>query len=58
MRATLAGRLDVIVVVWVLALAVGWSFYALSRAQLTDAQWSSAPQSGPVWVVTGQDASH
>jgi hypothetical protein len=55
-RATLANRFDVVVVVWVLALAIGWSFYTLSRAQLTNSQWSSAPQSGPAWVVSGQDA--
>jgi hypothetical protein len=57
MRAALASRIDVVVVVWVLALAIGWSFYALSRAELTNSQWSSAPQSGPVWVVSDQGAS-
>ena len=53
MRTTLAARFDVIVVVWVLALAVSWCCYAVSHAQLTDAQWSSTTQSGPAWVVPG-----
>jgi hypothetical protein len=57
-RATLASRFDVVIVVWVLALAIGWSLCALSRAQLSDSQWSSAPQSGPIWVVSAQDAAH
>ncbi len=58
MRATLASRFDVVIVVWVLTLAIGWSFCALSRAQLSDSQWSSAPQSGPIWVVADPGAAH
>ena len=52
MRAELVKHLDVVVVVWVLALAVGWSFVALSHAQLSPDQWSSAPHNGPAWVVS------
>ncbi|HEX7431936.1 MAG TPA: hypothetical protein VF293_07070 [Candidatus Limnocylindrales bacterium] len=51
MRETLAHHFDVVVVVWVLALAVGWSMLALARAPLSDAQWSYGTQSGPAWVV-------
>jgi len=49
-RAELSAHFDVLVVVWVLALAVGWSCYAVSHTQLTTSQWSSAPHSGPAWV--------
>ncbi|MGZ6268144.1 MAG: hypothetical protein ACXWNR_06250 [Candidatus Limnocylindrales bacterium] len=58
MRATLARRFDVVIVVWVLSLAIGWSFCALSRAQLTNSQWPSAPQSGPIWVVSDPGAGN
>jgi hypothetical protein len=50
-RETLGHHFDLVVVIWVLALAVGWSMVTLSHAQLRADQWSSAPQSGPVWVV-------
>jgi len=49
-RESLGRHFDVVVVIWVLALALGWSLVALSRANLTTDQWSSAPQSGPAWV--------
>ena len=55
MRETLGRHLDVVVVIWVLALAVGWSMVALSKAQLSPDQWSSAPQSGAAWVVPSGD---
>jgi hypothetical protein len=45
--------LDVIVVIWTLALVVSFSLVTLSRAQLTNDQWSHAPQAGPIWVVPG-----
>jgi len=52
MRAELAKHLDVVVVVWVLALAVGWSLVALSRSELRQDQWTSAPQAHAAWVFT------
>jgi hypothetical protein len=51
MRETLVQHFDVVVVVWVLALIVGWSMLALARAPLSDAGWSFGTQSGPAWVV-------
>jgi hypothetical protein len=57
MRAMLARRIDIVVVIWALALGFGWSFAALSHSQLTNSQWSSAPQAGPVWVVADPDGS-
>jgi len=51
MREAILNHFDVLVVVWVLALAVGWSMVALSHAPLSNDQWSSVPQSGPAWVV-------
>jgi len=55
-RETLGRHFDVVVVVWVLALALGWSMVTLSKAQLRTDQWSSAPQSGPVWVIQSEPA--
>jgi hypothetical protein len=55
MRESTSHHFDLVVVIWVLALAVGWSMCSLSRAQLSADQWSSPPQSGPVWVVSGAD---
>ncbi len=52
-RAELARHLDVIVVIWTLALVVSFSLVTLSRAPLTNDQWSQAPQAGPIWVVPG-----
>jgi hypothetical protein len=51
MRAALLARFDVVIVVWVLALAIGWCFFALSHTQLTESQWSTGSQSGPAWMV-------
>ena len=51
MREEFVKHFDVVVVIWVLALAVGWSVMTLSRAQLSSDQWTSAPQNGPAWVV-------
>jgi hypothetical protein len=53
MRAAFAAHFDVVVVIWALALAVGWSVFAVSRSQTTNEQWSSPPQAAPAWVVTG-----
>ncbi len=50
MRETLGRKFDVIVVVWALALAVGWSFVTLGHDETGDTQWGHA-QSGPVWLV-------
>jgi hypothetical protein len=51
MRETIGRHFDVVVVIWVLALAVGWSLVSLSKAQLSADQWSPRPQSGPAWVI-------
>ena len=58
MRESIGHHFDVVVVIWILALAVGWSMVSLSRAQLSADQWSSPPQSGPVWVVSGAGPAH
>jgi hypothetical protein len=55
MRATIGRHFDVVVVIWILTLAVGWSLVSLSKAQLTADQWSAAPQSGPAWVIPSAD---
>lgn len=58
MRAELVRHFDVVVVIWTLALVVGWSFVTLSRAPLTNAQWDHAPQAGPAWIVSGDAAGN
>ena len=55
MRTTIGRHFDVLVVIWILALAVGWSLVSLSHAQLSADQWSTAPQSGPAWVIPSGD---
>jgi hypothetical protein len=52
MREAFLAHFDVVVVIWVLALAIGWSIFALSHAQLSQDQWSQAPQNVPAWVVS------
>ena len=52
MRAELVRHFDVVVVVWVLALAIGFSVAMLSHAELSNAQWDPQPH-GPAWVVPG-----
>jgi len=54
MRESIDHHFDVLVVVWVLALALGWSFVAISRTP-TQADWSTAPQSGSAWVIPSGD---
>jgi len=49
-RAELSAHFDAVIVVWVLALAIGWCCYAVSHAQLTASQWSSVQHSGPAWI--------
>jgi len=56
MRESIVRHFDVLVVVWVLALALGWSLVAISRTP-TQADWSTAPQSGPVWNYTSAVAN-
>ena len=51
MRQSLVQHFDVVVVIWVLALVVGWSMVALARAPMSDAGWSFGTQSGPAWGV-------
>ena len=55
MRETLSRHFDLVVVIWVLCLALGWSLVTLSHAQLSADQWSAAPQSGPAWVIPSGD---
>jgi hypothetical protein len=50
-RETIDHHFDVLVVVWVLALALGWSMVTLSHSNLRTDQWSYTPQSGPAWVI-------
>jgi hypothetical protein len=58
MRASLNQHFDVVVVIWVLTLLFSFSLVSISKSNLTQDQWSSAPQSGPVWdyptSATGQ----
>jgi hypothetical protein len=49
-RAELARHFDVIAVIWALTLMVGFMLVTLSRAELTNDQWSYQPE-GPAWVV-------
>ena len=56
-RETLGRHFDVVVVIWFLTLAVGWSFVMLSKSDLRTDQWSSAPQSGPAWVISGDNSA-
>jgi hypothetical protein len=49
MRAEVARHFDVVVVVWVLALAVGFSFALLSHARLSGDQWTNQ-QPASHWV--------
>jgi hypothetical protein len=53
-RASINRHLDLVFVIWVLTLAVGFSLVSLSRATLTADQWSGAPQSGAVWEFPSQ----
>ena len=53
MRAELARHFDVIAVVWVLTLMVGFMFAGLSHSELSADQWAK-PGEGPHWVVTGE----
>lgn len=55
MRESLGHHFDVVVVIWVLTLALGWSLVALSRAQLPADQWSGAPANGAAWVFPSGD---
>jgi hypothetical protein len=55
MREMLGRHLDVVVVIWALTLAIGWSYVSLSRASLPADQWSSPPQNGPAWVIPSAD---
>jgi hypothetical protein len=50
-RETLNHHFDVVVVIWVLTLALGFSMVTLAKADLRTDQWSVAPQSGPAWVI-------
>lgn len=51
MRESLVRRFDVVVVIWVLALLVGWTLLTLSRSPLSYDQGSGWAQTGPDWVI-------
>ena len=55
MRESLSHHFDLVVVIWVLTLALGWSLVTLSRAQLAQDQWTGVSQSGPAWVIPSAD---
>jgi hypothetical protein len=52
-RAELIRHFDVVVVIWALALMVGFIVAGLTHSELTPDQWSFA-QTGPHWIVPGQ----
>jgi hypothetical protein len=54
-RESLSHHFDLVVVIWVLTLALGWSLVTLSRAQLAQDQWTGASQNGPAWVIPSAD---
>jgi hypothetical protein len=54
-RETFGRHFDVVVVIWFLTLAIGWSLVALSHSRLPADQWSSPPQSGPAWVISADN---
>ena len=53
MRAELARHFDVIVVIWALTLMLGFMVATLSRAELTNDQWTYT-HDGPAWVIPAQ----
>jgi hypothetical protein len=53
MRAEISRHFDVVVVIWILVLAVGWSMVTLSHTQLKPDAWSATPANGPVWMIDG-----
>jgi hypothetical protein len=55
MRDEFAKHFDVVVVVWVLALALGWSLVMLSRSHLSNNQWTGDTQNHPAWVISDND---
>jgi hypothetical protein len=55
MRESLIRHFDVVVVIWVLALCVGWTLFTVSRSPQGYAQSSGWAQIGPDWVVAGSN---
>lgn len=51
MRAQLIRNLDVVIVVWALALGMAWTCLAIARTETGATQWCSGDQSGPVWLI-------
>jgi hypothetical protein len=56
MRESISRHFDVVVVIWFLALALGWSVVSIAKTP-TQADWSTAPQSGSAWVIPSGDLS-
>jgi hypothetical protein len=53
MREQLVHHFDVLVVIWILSLCVGWTLFTLTRSPLGYDQGSGWAQIGPDWVVVG-----
>jgi len=61
MRQTISRRFDVLVVVWVLTLAVGFSLVAITHSQPADGQWTTNTtqvHDGPFWDYPVNDLSN
>ena len=55
MREQLVRHLDVVIVVWALALCVAWTFVALSHSPLGYNQGSGWTDIGADWVAAGSN---
>jgi hypothetical protein len=51
MREAINRHFDVVVVVWVLALALGFSMISIAKSPAAGS-WDTVPNSGPVWEVS------
>jgi hypothetical protein len=62
MRESIGRHLDVVVVVWVLALAMSFSLVAIVRTPPADGQWSTTTTTqvhdGPFWDYPVTDVTH
>jgi hypothetical protein len=61
MRDSISRHFDVLIVVWVLSLALGFSVVAITRTPPADGQWSNTAtqvHSGTHWDYPITDGSH
>jgi hypothetical protein len=61
MRESISRHFDVLVVVWVLSLALGFSVVAITRTPPADGQWSTTTtqvHDGPFWDYPLTDGSN